>query len=420
MWLNPVAPEGGDANLEGSPLDRALFLGLIVAGVLVLARRRENLSRILGQNRWLFVLYAYFAASILWSDYPFISFKRWIKDLGNVVMVLVILTERKPHLAVKTVFIRLAYLLIPVSVLFIKYIPDLGRTYNHWTWVPSNVGVTTNKNELGALVMVSAIFLFWQFLSTFRGEGRMANSVDRSTQLFLALMLLWLFHAANSATSLVGAILGCGLLLALGLPAVKSRFRAFTSYGVSFVLGFVLLDQAFGVRAGLLELLGRDPTLTGRTDIWQLVLRAEINPLFGVGFYSFWLGPRAEVVWSEGYDKLNQSHNGYLETYLNGGLVGLFLLVVLLVSAYRKIHQRVQAGDEYSQVQFVLLIVATLYNFTEAGFNRMGLTWVITILAVMNFTPETVSSQDDHAQELLGGALADSASNMTPAGLRAP
>ena len=51
----------------------------------------------------------------------------------------------------------------------------------------------------------------------------------------------------------------------------------------------------------------------------------------GTGYYSFWQGNRLRQV-SDGFmSDLNESHNGYLETYLNSGYIGVVLLVVLLL-----------------------------------------------------------------------------------------
>lgn len=394
MWLHPVALDESDSYLEGSPLDRMIFLVLIVAGVMVLAKRGVNLATVFKENKWLCVFYVYLAVSILWSDFPFVSFKRWVKDSGNLIMVLVLLSERDPVLAVRTVFVRLAYLLIPLSLLFIKYMPELGRVYNHWTWIPSNVGVTTNKNELGALVMVTGLFLFWKLIGMFGGERGVEKGVDRFLHLIVAAMALYLFHAAGSATSLSCAVLGAGLLLAMRLPSFESRFGHLEVLGVAALAGFLMLNSFFDLPGLLLGLVGRDPTLTGRTDIWDLVLRAGVNPLLGVGFYSFWLGNRAEVVWSAGYEKLNQSHNGYLETYLNSGLVGVFLLAILLLSAYASIRRRLSAGYEYDQVRYVFLLIVIAYNFTEAAFNRMGLVWFVALVAMTNSARSTAELKD--------------------------
>ena len=122
----------GDASpesyLDGSPVDRNVFLLLILGGVFVLRGRRVNWRLFRNQNFWLICYYVFCGISILWSEYPFVTFKRWFKEIGTVVMVLVIMTDRDPIKAFQEVFVRCAFLLIPTSILVIKYYLDVGRT----------------------------------------------------------------------------------------------------------------------------------------------------------------------------------------------------------------------------------------------------------------------------------------------------
>ena len=105
LWLciigsRPVASwfglEPADAHTEGSPFDRLVFLALILAAFVALQRRKVSWVRVAAANKWLFVLMIYFGISTLWADDPFISFKRWIKEIGNFAMVLVVLSEEEP------------------------------------------------------------------------------------------------------------------------------------------------------------------------------------------------------------------------------------------------------------------------------------------------------------------------------------
>src|SRR5262245_25315164 len=100
--------------LDGSPADRAVFLSLMVLGVFVLMRRQIDWRRFLSNNVFILLFYLYCAISVAWSDYPFVSFKRWIKDFGNMVMILIILSEMNPIHAVRQVFVRCAFILIPL------------------------------------------------------------------------------------------------------------------------------------------------------------------------------------------------------------------------------------------------------------------------------------------------------------------
>src|SRR5260370_14425006 len=128
QWLRigPVL-ESSDQYLDGSPLDRLILTGLLAAGLVVLLTRSRRVGALLRANGPLLVLLLYCAVSVLWSAYPFVAFKRWTNALGNAVMVLAVRTEPYPAAAVRRLLARSAFLLVPLSVLFVKYYPDLGR-----------------------------------------------------------------------------------------------------------------------------------------------------------------------------------------------------------------------------------------------------------------------------------------------------
>jgi hypothetical protein len=149
--------EGADQYLEGNPLDRLVYSGLLAVGLLVLVRRRRPVGKLLLANAPVLCFFLYCAVSILWSDYPAVAFKRWHKALGDLVMVLVVLSDRNPSAAVKRLLSRTTYLLIPLSILFIKYYPNFGRVYGRWDWKVSYTGVATNKNTLGAICLLCGL-----------------------------------------------------------------------------------------------------------------------------------------------------------------------------------------------------------------------------------------------------------------------
>ena len=94
-WLNifglPVS--GGASNEEGSPVDACFVYAMATAGLFVLSQRQVSLSEVLQRNGWLVAFIAYCFISVLWSDYPFISFRRVTKIFGHPIMALIVLTE---------------------------------------------------------------------------------------------------------------------------------------------------------------------------------------------------------------------------------------------------------------------------------------------------------------------------------------
>src|SRR6266571_3080132 len=58
--------------LEGSVIDRSFYLFLIIAGILILSRRRIEWRHVVHACGWLLLLYAYYLISTLWSEYTYI------------------------------------------------------------------------------------------------------------------------------------------------------------------------------------------------------------------------------------------------------------------------------------------------------------------------------------------------------------
>ncbi len=119
QWLQMNAVPSPDQVLEGSPFDRLAYMLLLAAGLIVLVTRGQRVGKFLRANAVVLLFFLYCAVSFLWSDYPNVAFKRWTKALGDLVMVLIVLTDCKPTAALKRFLARTAYVLIPLSILFI-------------------------------------------------------------------------------------------------------------------------------------------------------------------------------------------------------------------------------------------------------------------------------------------------------------
>jgi exopolysaccharide production protein ExoQ len=418
LWFG-VQVAGG-SELDGSPLDRLVFLCLLLAGVFVLVKRRVRFGGIVAGNKWLFIFFLYLGISVLWSDYPFVAFKRWIKDVGNIVMILVVLSEGEPVEAVKTVFLRCAYVLVPASVLCIKYFPDFGRGYDPYGNV-SYGGVTMNKNMLGATLLIYSIVLLWEMLELHDDQSKARKKFEMSSCLLLLGMVAWLFLMAQSQTSLICTLLGAGILLAMRLPSIRSQASRIELYVLALALLLVFLNSVFDITGSFVHALGRNITLSGRTEIWQRALSVPINPLIGTGYYSFWLDPkRVDIVNADYWFRLNEAHSGYIETYLNEGLIGVFLLAALLISASRQIKRDLLNGEgAFNTVRLAFLAIAVAYNFTEAAFNRMGFIWFAFLLSIVSCPHSkdfVVNDPSEEAQERDDKSELETVAHYPPAG----
>src|SRR5580700_6134374 len=104
FWLGMSPNVGGDAAqayVEGNPFDRNVILVLQLAALAVLLGKSAKVGPMLRKNALILVYFSFCLLSILWSDFPFVTFKRWIKALGDVEMVLVIFAESDPFGALR-------------------------------------------------------------------------------------------------------------------------------------------------------------------------------------------------------------------------------------------------------------------------------------------------------------------------------
>ncbi len=381
-WLG-TAPvlASPDQYLDGSPLDRVIFTGLLAAGVMVLLTRGQRTGALLRANAPLVAFFLFCAVSVVWSDYPVVAFKRWAKALGNAVIVLVVLTDPDPRAAVKQLLARSGFLLVPLSVLLIKYYPALGRGFDFWTGRAYNMGVAIDKNGLGVICIVFGLGSLWRLLAALNtGQpSRMARPLIVHGAVLA--MALWLFSMADSATSLGCFIIG-GALLVLTNWWAFTRSPTVVSVLTVGTVSACVFGLFFNTDVGVVQAMGRDPTLTTRTELWANILRIPVDPLFGTGFESFWLGERAKELWRIHWWHPNQAHNGYLEVYLNLGWIGVTLLGVMMVWGYRNVVGALRADPELGRLNLAFFVAAVVYNLTEAAFKVTHPIWIAFLLAV--------------------------------------
>lgn len=360
-------------NDSGSAIDRWVLTALALAATIVLVRRRIDWWGSLRRHRWLLLLLVYMALSTFWSDITLIALKRWIREVIVLVMALVVASEVDPRKAFESVVRRTAYVLLPFSLLLIKYYPLLGVQYGKWSGALMWVGVTYQKNQLGRLCMLSIFFLLFALYRRWRDRKSSPGPYPKWADIFVLLLAIYLLKGAEnaySATSLVTIALGVMTFFGLrGFQKMKLRVP------LAGVLALVIAFIAFGAStpflgganvASFTASLGRDSTLTGRTEVWSDVIPdVHEQPLLGHGFGSFWTDARRER-----YD-IPTAHNGYLDILLELGGVGLVLYTFWALSWARQLHRALAEDYDWASLGICLLLMALLYNVTESALNTL-------------------------------------------------
>jgi O-antigen ligase len=403
--------------MDGSPLDAFVFQLLIASGLAVLARRGQRPLSLIKIN-WPIVLYfSYCLLSFVWSDFPDVSIKRWIKATGDVVMALVVVTDPQPIVALRRLFSRVGFILLPASALLFKYYPYLGRAYDPWLGRQFFIGVTTDKNLLGVSTYVLGLGALWQVLRLWRNPSLPNRSRQLLAQCILLGLAIWILFTANSATSESCFMLGALLMLVTGSRRIRNRPASVHATVLTIMLLGALI-KITGADAALIHALGRSTNLTGRaSEIWPLLIPMAPNALLGAGFESFWLGPRLQKVW-DAFPNLyvSEAHNGYLEVYLQLGAIGIILLILILVHGYRRSVAAFRTDPDSGSLMLAYVVASAMYGYTEAAFRMLFFQWMVLVLAILGASrilnlPEKTRNRAAHRLNQYGGAIPVSGSN---------
>ena len=370
--------DSGEVQFDEAARSRLRLLllpGIMLAPLLALIRFRA-LATLFLRNVFLMLLLVWVTLSFTWTMAPDVTGRRIISLTANTLIVGFLVVDRDIKQILR-LFSWIMFIILSASLIFILVRPELGM-------MPDGRGLRgafTHKNLMGETVVVSLIIFFAALKggAISRGMGFLGYG--------LALALLLPVGAASSIV--VGLIIICVHVFFL-TDVLSGRQRAvLLAFGVSTVLIasgvlFANLDEALG-------LLGRDTTLTGRTDIWSFVLsKIAERPWLGYGFAAFFETQRFGRYVLDGFGwSIPTAHNGYLETVLGLGWIGLAILLGYIgTMAYRLIMR----SQSYSPALFIFTMPVLIYycgiNITESTMlGPGGISWLTMALASLLLTP---------------------------------
>jgi len=384
IWFDPSYRALNESVEEGSLVDRAVLTALIVIAPLVLLRRKVQWARWLRENPWVVLLFLYCGLSIGWSDFPYVALKRLFRALGSLMMILLVLSEAEPIAAVGTLVRRCGYILVPFSILLNKYYRDMAVVYDQWSGREYLAGVTTDKNALGRLCLVVGIFTLSDIVAGHHGKDIQISKLARCVSIIMFLVTVWLLLQSQSATSLASFVVGSGIFLGLGLPIVRKNVRYLGTFTVLAIAVVVTLGVSVNLAERAVTSLGRNMTLTDRTYIWTDLLDRGTNPFVGVGYDSFWVGDRLDEL-ARKY-QINEAHNGFLEMYLELGLIGLCILFCLVATTFWRAKRLLSRSVDfnYGRLCLTMLMVFLLYNMTESASRITTLMFFLLLLLAID------------------------------------
>jgi len=302
------------------------------------------------------IVWAYFFLSVFWSNYFVDSLRSYAVSVMQILVAFAICSGVDSNRAL----MRMRWVaigLLTINIGFLGIFPDLALDTGGYGGVYEGAlrGIFPGKNNFGTNV---ATFVAILLASSIKG-GRLKVDFANCFWLLVCFVLLVFIR---SATSLVAAFLVVVILLwqtvvASSLPTYSHRLLA--SITIIGILALVLLNSDAIFEALSVE-LGRDPTFSGRTKLWEFAFkRGQEQELFGYGFNGFWqpfIGPD-EYLKRSGLWQVGRAHNGFIEAFLFGGWVGAGLVISLF--GYMLIHSVVSLARSPMNSATILALMTT-------------------------------------------------------------
>jgi exopolysaccharide production protein ExoQ len=352
-----IAGFGARQSVKPKLFDLLLVLAL---GGLVLLGPVNRIRRVVVSLSFLTYL-TWWLLSYVWTANP----EFWLNDTQLIVpgsiMLMVIATVLPTPQFIRGILLG-AYGGLAYTTLWSVTHPGPAMTHTDGTAGWS--GSFGHKNGL-APFMLYAIFAVLAF-----------EKDPRKRRIALVIAIVTIAMSQSTTTYIVAAVLLPFAHFLRTTAAAPPEVRG-TRLLVGSLVVLVVAVVSVTYMPALLDAVGKDPTLSRRTEVWEGVIQAiELEPWTGYGIGGVWFDQAAEptrtIVSSLGF-KVFHSHNGFLEILLQLGAVGMVLFVVFLSSYLRTAIQLMSSQPEMSCFAILFAAMILFTSLSEVTTFRIWL-----------------------------------------------
>jgi exopolysaccharide production protein ExoQ len=371
------------ADSTVNPVDKVAKLVTYPACAVLIIAMFPTIANVLVRSPLLLGLSILPIASTMWSQFPSQSFMSGIYlalDVGFAVYLMVRFRLREQM----QLLMVLGWIVMGASILTAVFIPSYGTAQADVGYAGSWIGLFPHKNWCSVMMA----FLLSPVLYM-----RPAHAMHKVARITFIVLTLFLILMAQSRT---GWIVTGSLFAYVALTKSILRFRKQDRPALVMGMGTVLCVAGIlfiRYSSEIMFLLGKDPTLTGRTSIWKLTLLSIMKaPILGYGFQAFWHGLQGEsanVTLGDSWG-VPAAHDGYLEVWLGLGALGLGLVICAILKAYRDGYicyrsHRLKSVEWYLCIIW-LTLVSNVAETTLLVPHDMG--WIMFVMACVGLNEE--------------------------------
>lgn len=390
---------------QGNPISQLIpilpFIIQTIVTILIILRWKKVL-RLVIKEKLLWILMAIVIASALASDQPMLAFYRpenfhglafGVIPLLQVTLFGVYFAARyslKEQLEILAwVFGIVAMSSLVVGAVLPRYgVMGMGNVITIEDFVHTGAwrGIFIHKQVLGITMLISVlVFLFFTASNsrTERWIGWTGFSIS------VGLILL-----TNGKSALV--ILLTLLILIPPYRALRWNYKLVLPFFITIVLlGGGLATLLTANLESILTALGKDATLSGRTEFWPSILeKIWERPWLGYGYGVFWRGwegPSADI-WYMNRIKPTHAHNGFFNIALSFGLLGLAVFLLSYLTACLQAVSWIRLTKTAEGLAPLLYLTSiVLPNITETFLMQEDIFWILYVTTVLSMHNKRVN-----------------------------
>ena len=313
--------------LFGAMYGTAGAAAISATAAIYIAVRLPQVGEILAPRIFLLAIPIFAVFSILWSQSPIDTLKYSLEFAVTIGVALLLSAAPHPKAVLWGVFLAFA-VYVSAAIAFGQTV-DVGN-YGQTAFS----GFTQGKNLMADIAANGALVSLACFVASIEDRRPFRAMVAFA----VAAMEIYLLLKARSAGALLGMVPALSaFIFFLALRPARLTMRLFATVFMSFTAAVATIAYGSTVAQDSLMLFDKDPTLTGRTYLWQRAADfiAE-QPVLGTGFNAFWVqgNPDAEGLWRFGGIATRMGfsfHNTMIELLVNVGWFGVFVFTVVAI-----------------------------------------------------------------------------------------
>ncbi len=365
-------------ELSASNLVNQIVISLLfLAAVVTLFPKFNELKDLVKKEKYLFLFLLWSLFSVIWSDFKFVSFKRYFQILVYVMISCSFLLHARSFVDILKYLKPIFFVYISLTILAIIFVPAaIDTSFDSWR------GLTSQKNQLGQVSLVSLII--WAYVFHL-GVGK-----EKSIALIMGVASLILLFGSESSTSIIAfGVLAIVMAMVkihekLATIGVGWFYSVLSGVTIFVTVSIILINDSSIITTNLPAVFGKNISFSGRDIIWLYVLDEIKNHIFlGCGFGGFWVIGNSKVL--SLYENLNiiifQGHMGYIDLLNEVGLIGLMLFIMIIFKYFKS-----SLGDKSNYLILSFLVIGIVINFQETIIfrpnNLVGIMFIFFYLAL--------------------------------------